>query len=829
MANRLKLQASSLKPRCARVLGLGLWLAACGIPLSALAQVGPLPGQLDINHAGRAEVMRLPVDSAVAERIWEHLSEYGRLGDVYELMRVPGMTAELLERLKPAVYVSLREDDERRQRKVHLVQRRLASEEGPTAAAVEQWQDLLLTPLNINRASIDDLYSLDNVSLVDAAAVVKHLRAGQEIAEYRDLANRVVGLSNYGYRNIRDYVTYTDLKWTGFGGNYRLSYETEPDWELAITGGEFGQALSVMTEDSAAFHEAGWTEEELARVRQQLGAEQSHVAGLRHPTSIRNRLRLRYGDYLRFGGWTDEKLYEPGFANVVKAFGAVQSMGPVRRFFLGDYRVTLGQGLLLDNTADMMVRTYDRAQGLYSDLSENSGASFRGGAAEVVASRFGLVGFFSKTRRDAILNPDSTVNYYIITTPRYPTFRNALGETDAGGSLRFDLGNLGFVPTGTRLALNALSVGYDKSFAPLAKYLDVPGDAEVLDDPNYTRLTWGRKRLFYGADFRTVVENVSLEGELAAQPLLDSSWLPGRTTAFAGLVKARAQYDYLYVTALFRHYDIGYDNPYNRGYAEQLKFEDTPLEKAYRCIDPAYSHLQDYPVPKAERGFLLDTRYQVSRQVTITRAYVDVWRNLAWGVDNVRFQGEVEWRPVFPVRLRFKQKLQSKGLPKPALGTRSFTSETSIRAMASLTDWDFLTGEVREGRVYLTPTLEYGDNASMSGNFLAVQWDHNFSDDFNAELGVAAWMTRNMSQWLFEDAGIDFLEGDGVKWYLALSDRISDRLLAYVKYRQKISDFSHSGLGNAEGLHFPGSTEPIRDFLTRQDDFGISLQVDLFW
>jgi len=805
-------------------------LLALGLVLGlAAAQSGPLPGQLDINHAKREQVLSLPVDSAVAEGIWEYMTEYGRLSSIYDLMSVPGMTSPLLEKLKPAVYVSLREDDERRQRKVHLVQRRLASEEGPTAAAVEQWQDLLLTPMNVNRATIDDLYGLDNVSLVDAVAVVKHLRSGQEIAEYRDLAYRVVGLSNYGYRNIRDYVTYSDLKWTGFGGNYRVSYETDPNWELSFTTGEFGQALSVMTEDSAAFREAGFTEDELARIRGRLQAEQSFAGQTRNAASVRNRLRLRYGDYLRFGGWLDEKLYEPGFANVVKAFGSVQSIGPLRRVFFGDYRVTFGQGLLLDNTADLMVRTYDRAQGLYSDLSENAGASFRGGAAELVASRVGAVGFFSKTRRDAILNPDSTVNYYIITTPRYPTFKDVLGETDAGGSLRFDLGGFGFIPVGTRLALNALSVGYDRSFMPMAKYLDLPGDAEVLNDPNYTRLSTGRKRLFYGADFRTVVENVSLEGELAVQPKLDSSALPDKNAAFAGLVKARAQYDYLYVTALFRHYDIGYDNPYNRGYCEQLRFEDTPLEKSYRVIDPAYSHLQDYPMPKAERGFLLDTRYQVSRQVTFTRAYIDVWRNLAWGVDNIRFQGEVEWRPVFPVRLRFKQKLQSKGLPKPVLGTRSFTSETSIRTMASLTDWDFLTGEIREGRVYLTPTMEYGDNASMSGNFLSVQWDHNFSDDFNAEVGVAAWLTRSMSQWIFEDSGIDFLEGDGMKWYAALSDRISDRLLVYVKYRQKVSDFPHTGLGNAEGLHFPGSNEAVRDFVTRNEDFGISLQVDLFW
>jgi hypothetical protein len=117
----------------------------------------------------------------------------------------------------------------------------------------------------------------------------------------------------------------------------------------------------------------------------------------------------------------------------------------------------------------------------------------------------------------------------------------------------------------------------------------------------------------------------------------------------------------------------------------------------------------------------------------------------------------------------------------------------------------------------------------MAGDFVSVQWEHNFSDDFNAELGVATWLTRGMSQWIFEDNGIDFLDGQGFKWYLALSDRVSDNLLVYFKFRHKVSDFPHTGLGNNEGIHFPGSTEPVRDFVTRDNSFNVALQVDLLW
>ena len=181
------------------------------------------------------------------------------------------------------------------------------------------------------------------------------------------------------------------------------------------------------------------------------------------------------------------------------------------------------------------------------------------------------------------------------------------------------------------------------------------------------------------------------------------------------------------------------------------------------------------------------------------------------------------------IRHRGKPEASCTDAQRNICSTRSFTSETSIRVLASLTAYDFLSAELREGRIYLTPTLEYGDKASMSGNFLAVQWDHNFSDDFNGELGVAIWLSRGMSHWIFEDTGIDFLEGDGMKWYFALSDRISERLLVYFKARQEVSLMPHTALGTNEGIHFRGSTTPVRDFIDRNDGFGVSLQVDLFW
>ena len=218
-----------------------------GFALAAAALVAAYSptNQLDINGASLDQILELPVSRELADAIFERLEEYGRFWSIYELMQVESMTSEKLEELKPLVYVSMPDREERRNRNVYRIQRLLASEEGPTASAVEDWQDLLLTPMNINRVRVDDLVRLDGVSLVDAVSVVKHLNSGQGIRSRYELGNRVSGLSSYGYRNIRDFVSYEDVGRAAFGGNYRLSYALDPEWETEAEPGEYTSTLNT--------------------------------------------------------------------------------------------------------------------------------------------------------------------------------------------------------------------------------------------------------------------------------------------------------------------------------------------------------------------------------------------------------------------------------------------------------------------------------------------------------------------------------------------------------------------------------------------------------
>ena len=778
-----------------------------------------LTRQLDINSATLAQVESLPVTTEAAQGIYRYVTTYSMLQSIYDLRKVKELSADDFERIKLLILIKPRPYRREGARYVHTVQRELAAEESPSQAAVEEWQDLVISPMNINKASVDDLLLLPNVSLIDAVSVARHLAVRKEIKDARELRGSVEGLSDYGFRNIRNFVVFKDPPPAGFDADYRVNYEYDEDLATQTKLATLAQNLVNLT-DRATFRQAGYSDNEIDYLERRLTAEHAYLAGLDNRNLLRNRFRGRVGDHLRVGFWADRDFDRPGPVNDFRGFAGLYDVSIFKKVFIGDYRATIGQGLMIDNSNELSSRYYDRTQGLFNDLTPDNLFGFRGAAVDARVPWVNLRAFYSRNSRNGILNPDGTINYYAYTDPVLPQNVNNFNEQNVGGTAQLDLTRLGLLSPGSYVALNGLYCGYDRDFAPDAKWLDMPGDGVLLNDPNYTQLTRGRTRRFLGADFRTVIDNVGLEGEFAHQV----------NGGNAMLVNARTQYNYLYFTALFRRYDVNYDNPYNRGFTEQRRFEDTPIEKSYRIIDPTLTDMMDFPMPKAQQGLYFETRYQVSRQITFTRAYVDAWRDLATGLDNYRFQGEVEYRPIFPLRLRLKEKIQKRELAKDVSPTTSLTYETSLRALVSLPGYDFLTTEIRAGRVELTPSLAYNSNTTIWGGFASAAWEHEFSDDFSTELGIAAWQTNGESQWIFDDVGIDFLDGRGMKYYVTASDRLGDFILLKLKFRQKLSEYVHSGIeGEGSGLHFlePGGTIP--DFTALNNSYYVGVQLDFIW
>jgi hypothetical protein len=777
---------------------------------------------LDINASPLSEITKLPISKRAQEKLYEYLLHYGSLRSIYDLRKIKEITPVEFETLKTMIKVTPPESLGEDFLAIYQIQKSLATEEGISKAAVEEWQDLLITPLNVNKARFDELAILQNVSLVDVAAVIKHQRWGREIKNYRDLRD-IQGLSNYGFRNMRNFVRYTDSEAVKFSGNFRINFRYGKSYDATFDPENLISSIKQSYEElenRRGFHGQGLSDYDIEKYYERLQASEDFFSQLNPQATISQRLRVRIGNNFILGLRTKDAGYPQRLGVENQGYIQIQKLGLINKFFLGDFRTVWGQGLVVDNTPEFIARTYTRTPGIYGDLGGNARLGFRGVSGEFIHKRLNLVSFYSQNLRDGVKNSDGTIFYYIISEPRLPVNTNQFLEKNYGIRVGLDLSSLGFLPVGTALAVNHLSCLYNKEFSSQTKWVDLPDDNTFFDDPNILELSSGKKRNFYSLDFRTVLENISLEGEYAINERHLSAYV----------FQARAQYEYLYILGLLRHYDLGYDNPYNRGFAEQKRFEDTPFEKPYRLIDPTFTALQNFPTPKAEEGIYLESRYQISRAITFTRVYLDIWRNLAYNLLNYRFQGEVEYRPVFPLRFRVKHKYQLKNLPKKTQATISQTHETSFRILASLTDRNFLSCELRRGLVYLVPSMAYNNEKTIWGDFLSATWEHNFSPRLGTEVGLAVWKCDGLSQWIFEDVGIDFLDGRGMKYYLVITQRPSKFLMFRVKLRCKYTEIPYTGVVNSSELHYQNSTRVLlRDFKVNKDLFNLECQLDFLW
>lgn len=795
--------------------------------------------QLDINTASRNDIMRLKdIPPELAGNIFNYRFEHGPFTSFYQLMNVTGMTPAHLNILRNQLAVFPFADTAQVSLYIAELQDRLASEESPGTGAINEWEELLLHPMDINKATVDQLLTLQNVSPIDAAAIVRHIRSSGKIADWRTLQRNIEGLSHYGFTNIRNYVTIRPaVEKFYYDGNYRVRLTsddridpgTEDDFRYQAA--TLNSALMAFIPGAAVYDtlttgkilsQHGWSEAQISQLKERLQSEYDQLKYAENDLTIQHRLRMDLGGDFKLGYYYQKEPYEKkGFS---KAYFAVYDLKPLDKLVVGNYRLTFGQGLAMDNrwaSDESMVRRFSQGAGVYGDITSNEEFALRGAAVQSTLWFVKPTLFFSSDYKDGILNRDGTVNTYFAPHPRYSWYRDVFNEQTYGVNLNFELAGPLPLPVGTSVGFTAFECKYDKAFRPDAYELDLPGDKNELSDPNYTQLWSGTARNIRSGNFRTVVDNLSVEGEMAH--LNGGGW--------AYLWKSHLQYETMYLLVSRRHYDVDYDNPYSRGFSEQTKFDDTILEKEYRLLDPVYKQLVNYPAPKAEDGTYLETRWQISRQFTITRAYIDFWRNLAYGLDNVRFQGELEYRPVFPLRFRLKQKLQTKYLPKISEATRSNTRETTLRAFCTLTDRDYFSVEMRYGEVRLTPSTLYGSNVLMSGVYLASNWQHNFSSDWDMKAGISSWRTDAMSQWIFEDAGIDFLDGDGMKYYISVSDRLSDNLQARIRVRGKDTRYSYSGIYGPD-FNYYYSTMPsaaVEDFTDRRDLWRVDLQLDFRW
>ncbi len=780
--------------------------------------------QIDLNRAGLEEIYRLPVDSNLAQNIYNHRQIYGPFKSVYELLNVPGINQEIFEEIKPLVKIAVPFPPRVEWGSIIAEQKKLASEEPPSKGAIDEWEDLLFAPININRARYDDLILIDRMTPIDAQAVLR-TTSQKEIKSSRDL-RRVNGLSYYSYVALRRYVQYSDEVDKKFHGSLRLRLECNNRLDIGDDDENTATKISYLEQAKAEIDNTilnlknyyGWNDDDCEKLRKELDTSYILLKKLKAEPDQSFRLKGNYEKRLKIG-----ILYHPEM-DLIKGYVGLGDVGPIYRFYLGNYRVVWGEGIMVDNTDEYRARVFTRSTGIYGDLTDNKNYAFIGAGGSFVLPIPKYMGnikpsfFYSNTQRDAILNPDGTIWRSIFNYYDYPYFKDQLSEQVLGLNLRFL--PVERINPGTYIAFEGMMIEYpEERINPEPKWVDIPLDKyDPWFYPEITQLSKSSRRYYYGSEFSIPFKNTYLSGEYVIQrDTMDNK-------AVAYIFKSRIQYDYFYLNILYRYFGSNYDNPFNRGFSEYRRFEDTPFERPYALVNPEFISIYDDPVPKPEKGIFFETRYQITRNIILTRAYLDLFENLCYGLNNLRGYFEFEFQPVFPVRFRYAEKYVRKFLPRIIEPTLSQTIESSIRIMFYLSNFDNLIVEYRNGNVYMSGSET--DDMELSGGFLNFSFEHNFLTGFSIEGGLAIWKTDGMSQWIFEDTGIDFLSDRGIKYYVVTSQRIGN-LLMKLKFRKKQTMIEHNGLYNNPDIYYPDLPGArVYDFVNHENTIRLNLQLD---
>jgi DNA uptake protein ComE-like DNA-binding protein len=775
--------------------------------------------QLDINNASYEEIIKLPIPREIAERIFERIQYQGPLSSIFELRDIDGITQEILLTLRPLIRIEpYQEISEREERLSELYYRfeRWEGDEGTNQALIDYWIEQALEPANINRLRYDELWNLQSVSPVDAAAIISYRNQVGEITSSRDLRNAPY-LSYFGYRNARDFISFEPpSEKREFHGNilFRMTNTPFLTEEADITSTSSSELLRIGVNDYPDVYTrliAGWGPD--------IKVGLSHWHSLGEPT---------FSTDLGFMEIPKLKFYA-GFEN--------QQLGPLemRKLYVGNYSLAFGQGVVMENTDFFITRKSGlgfrkRFTGLAGDNSRTRQYKLSGAAGEFAFRNAHLFLFGSFDKRDAVLNETpvlwkesgeliNPINQLIVLDQRFEyapldssrrlqdiSWRSTVQELLYGFHAAYDI-----LPT-TQIGVTYYESAYDRPIRPnIDEIVDGSNIGQVTLTDNEIFNSYGGEvsdgenpfwkdaksfRRIYGINFQSVYQNVAFQAEYAeldkkeGLALFSSSRNPW---AFVGNVYV--QYNSFYLMGLYRNYQLGFDNPYQRSFSNYRRFENTIYEDYFYLQDPFYLQLySNNPQPQNESGFYFLTRYQINRNFTLTMEY-DNWKRNADDVTHYRLRGTLEFRPVFPIRIRLRQKFQ--GREPQNEKTLEYFDNTEFRGniIFRLSRFDELDLVYYNSKVKfrprprlslpvepgIDPTINYAGTAALTSTALGAQFTHNFNEWLKMR-GFLGFYRGFF--WNFEDTQFFALDNErgSLRFWLSVYSRISNRISVRFKY-----------------------------------------------
>ena len=753
-----------------------------------------------INSATIEELKSLPLSENQIADVYDFILFQGPVSDIYDLIKISSLDAKDIESLKSLVSIKDNKNINIRASRISDRYRKVenwTSEEGANEGLVEVWLDRLAEPKNINSATWNDLMALQNVSPVDAVAVMKRIDEGK--ITYPKALRGAIGLSYWGYRNMVDFFTYDDTDTTdSFHFWYNTTYKTLPSTT------SFDDEVGMVDQISD------------------------------HPGDLHHKMVATFGRHWKLSLATHRQLGEKVYDFKVGDFEVPNSkwsltyrdlkLGSLKidRVILGNFSATIGQGVIFENTDFFSPRRSGyswsrRVHGVFPDISRTRQYALRGAAFQAGNKMIDLMGFVSRNKRDAILNiADSSVASMITLYPRTNSGFGAdsllmpmletLEEVTYGGSVRL-------IPLyGTFIGFSAYESLYDRPIRPdiattviadanEGKFLTSIGntaDTEIAAMySSYGESSfWDKAKSFrrvFGMDFSTVIRNIALQGEYGILDKNGDMKVNGsdpKAFVFSGY----AQFNNFSLLVVYRDYDLGFDNPYQRSFSNYSRYKGSIFEDTFYLEDPIYGFLYTGQAqPQSEKGIYINSRYQPHRALVLSGDF-DTWTRVADQARYFRTVMRAQYRPVFNMRFSIRHKWQKRGSMNHLDPSAYYSQETIIRSQIRLSGYDQIELMwVRSwvdfsNRRRLTNDLTSGGeepsligSAGTGSEAIGFKVTHNFNQRMKAMGQVIFY---NGFIWNFEDTDFRVFDSnsDAVRYWLSLFSRINDRWAVRLKW-----------------------------------------------
>ena len=335
----------------------------------------------------------------------------------------------------------------------------LAEEEMNDTAIENMYEELLQlenNPMNLNMVTREQLENFPLLSIEEAGAIFRFLERNRPIYTVFELRN----------------IPLLDIKTVEMILPFFRAGDAEKR-EARLQANDilkYGRHEAQFRFDKTLTQRAGYGEFSdsiLERYPNRKYRGEDFYTSLRYSFRYRNRIQM---------GFTAEKdagepFFKPDYPKGYDHYGAhliINDIGRLSTVALGDYRLSFGQGLVLNNdfmiskswsSANIARRTLQPKR--HFSTAENG--FFRGAAAVAEFGNFSVTGFYSNKKIDANLSDDGDITSFKVDglhrTPLEIEKKKNTREQVAGGNINFRKNRL-------QLGISGIFHQYDKMYNP---------------------------------------------------------------------------------------------------------------------------------------------------------------------------------------------------------------------------------------------------------------------------------------------------------------------------------------------------------------------------